>query len=189
MTSSLLRSIALGVTLALSACSKPLQLTDIPAATADVDCSHAQPLNVASDPSTPGPWAVGAQTATLHDDDGQSLTTEIWYPAAVGAAQGKTPITYDLHQFLSPGDAAKLSDQALSQACDCYASLPLDTQNGPYPVILLLHGSGSFRTASLSLAVHWASRGFVVMAADYPALQLKDFKTNPLNALFHSQAR
>lgn len=173
---------------ALAACSSSSTPIDIPQTSASVDCAASSSLNIASDPSAPGPWAVGAKTVTLTNSHGQALTTEVWYPSAVGSEAGSSPLKYDLRQFLNHDDATKLADVDMSQPCDCYANLPLDSAHGPYPVILFLHGSGSFRTASLSQALHWASRGFVVLAADYPALQLKDFKANPLASLFEAQA-
>src|SRR5690606_28553268 len=37
-----------------------------------------------------------------------------------------------------------------------------------------VHGTAGFRSQSLELVEHWASRGFVVLAADHPGLWLKD---------------
>ena len=39
---------------------------------------------------------------------------------------------------------------------------------------MFVHGTASFRTQSLPQMTHWASRGFVVMAADHPGLALGD---------------
>jgi hypothetical protein len=55
-----------------------------------------------------------------------------------------------------------------------YRDLPIDDQYGPYPVVIFIHGTASFRIASGSTNAHWASRGFVVLAADYPGLGLRD---------------
>jgi predicted dienelactone hydrolase len=52
--------------------------------------------------------------------------------------------------------------------------LPLDATHGPYPVIVFVHGTASFRHQSLSIVTHWASRGFVVVAVDHPGLKLGD---------------
>jgi fermentation-respiration switch protein FrsA (DUF1100 family) len=52
--------------------------------------------------------------------------------------------------------------------------LPVDDARGPYPVIVFVHGTAGFRSQSLELVTHWASRGFVVLAADHPGLYLKD---------------
>ena len=61
------------------------------------------------------------------------------------------------------------------QICDCYRDLPLDTSHGPYPAVIFLHGTGSYRTASLTAMTQWASRGFVVVATDHAGLYLADF--------------
>jgi hypothetical protein len=51
---------------------------------------------------------------------------------------------------------------------------PDDDANGPYPAVILVHGTASFRVASASTQAHWASHGFVVMSADHPDLCLGD---------------
>jgi len=170
----------------LSGCSKP-PVIEAPSPQASVDCSNSRSLPVADDPLAPGPWAVGAQTLSLPIQNGSSLRVEVWYPARPGSEQQGQPHQYDLSQFLPAQDADRLPAFALTQPCNCYRDLPLDTANGPYPVILFLHGAGTFRTASLSQVTHWASRGFVVMAADHPSVQWMDFKTNPLGYLFEKQ--
>jgi hypothetical protein len=40
--------------------------------------------------------------------------------------------------------------------------------------VIFIHGTASFRIASGTTATHWASRGFVVLSADYPGLGLHD---------------
>ena len=96
----------------------------------------------------------------------------------------------DLRQFLPEADAALVPDNSgLVQPCDCYRDLPLDTANGPYPVIVFVHGTAGFRTASLKQMTHWASRGFVVISADNPKIWLKDLKANLFSAFFATQAQ
>ena len=41
--------------------------------------------------------------------------------------------------------------------------------------MLFVHGTAAFRHQSLPIVTHWASRGFVVVAADHPGLDLGDF--------------
>jgi hypothetical protein len=41
-------------------------------------------------------------------------------------------------------------------------------------MVLFIHGTAGFRTQSLTFMTHWASRGFVVVAADHPGMMLKD---------------
>jgi predicted dienelactone hydrolase len=102
--------------------------------------------------------------------------TEVWYPAPLGSEMGKTKVAYDLTTWLPPGQASKIPPAENSlQTCNCYRDLPIDASHGPYPGVIFIHGTGSFRTASLSTMTQWASRGFVVVAADHFGLYLTDF--------------
>jgi fermentation-respiration switch protein FrsA (DUF1100 family) len=56
----------------------------------------------------------------------------------------------------------------------CYPNLPIDATHGPYPAVVFIHGTGSIRIGSGSEAVQWASRGFIVVAADHPGLDMED---------------
>ncbi|MGZ3429814.1 MAG: alpha/beta hydrolase family protein, partial [Polyangia bacterium] len=123
-----------------------------------------------TDPSAPGPWPVGARTVML-----AGLTTEVWYPATLGSDAGKTKIIYDIREHLPPADATKIPDSDNPpQECNCFRDLPLDTTHGPYPIVVSIHGTAAFRTQSLTFMTHWASRGFVVVSADHPGIELKD---------------
>ena len=122
------------------------------------------------DPSARGPWRVGARTVTIG-----RLTVEVWYPVEPGAEDGFDAVRYDLRDQLPAEESGKIADADNPwQQCDCYRDAPLDTVRGPYPVVLFVHGTASFRTQSLSQMVHWASRGMVVMSADHPGLKLAD---------------
>lgn len=133
-------------------------------------CDGATLLASAAAPSERGVWPVGARTVTV---DG--LTTEVWYPAVPGSADGATPERYDIRLALPASEASKIPDADNPwQSCDCVRDLPLDAAHGPFPVIVFVHGTASFRHQSLSLVTHWASRGFVVVAANHPGLLLGD---------------
>jgi dienelactone hydrolase len=71
----------------------------------------------------------------------------------------------------------------IREPCDCYRDLPLDTDHGPYPVIIFLHGFSGFSAQSVVQMTHWASRGFVVIAADHPSIGLKTLLTNGIGGL------
>lgn len=134
-------------------------------------CEGTSLLDVPSDTSLRGPWIVGARTV-----DVQGLRVEVFYPSAGGELADIQPKRYDLRDFLPASEAAKVSDEvAPYQSCECGDALPLDEAHGPYPVIVFVHGTASFRTQSLEQVVHWASRGFVVVAADHPGLYMGDF--------------
>lgn len=123
-----------------------------------------------ADPAQAGPFAVGVKTAAI-----DNLTVEIWYPAPWGSSEGKEPVTYDLRQWLPAPEQTKIPDADNPwQVSKSFRDLALDDKHGPYPVVIFLHGTAGFRTQSLSQMEHWASRGFVVLAADYPGLYLGD---------------
>jgi predicted dienelactone hydrolase len=138
----------------------------------DVDgCDGSKLLANPNDAAARGPWAVGAKTLTLG-----GLTVEVWYPAPPGSDAGKDTARYDIRQALPPSEAAKIPDAENPwQSCDCVRDLPFDGEHGPYPAIVFVHGTAAFRHQSLPLVTHWASRGFVVIAANHPGLYLGDF--------------
>lgn len=122
-----------------------------------------------ADTAARGPWAVGARTVQI-----EGLTVEVWYPAEDPGPRAD-PVVYDIREALPESEQGKISDEDNPwQACDCYRDRPIDEGSGPYPVILFVHGTAGFRSQSLPHMVHWASRGFVVMAADHPGLWLAD---------------
>lgn len=121
--------------------------------------------------SAKGPWPVGAKATTI-----AGFAVEIWYPASVGSDTGKPPIQYDIREDLPPAQAAKISDADNPlQPCDCFRDVPLDAAHGPYPLVVFVHGTAGFKTQNLDNAAHWASRGFVVMAANHPGLAIASF--------------
>lgn len=133
-------------------------------------CAGGSFLPVPEDTSKPGPWPVGARAVTIG-----GLNAEVWYPAAPGSEAGKEKIRYDIRTGLPDSEMGKVSDADNPwQDCDCYRDLPLDEGHGPYPGIVFVHGTAGFRSQSLEFVLHWASRGFVVIAADHPGLWLKD---------------
>ena len=133
-------------------------------------CDGARLLAVPEDTSLPGPWPVGARTVEF-----SGLTIEVWYPATPGSQADLEPIQYDIRTSLPDTEQAKVPDDANPwQPCDCYRDLPLDAEHGPYPPVIFIHGTAGFRSQSLEQVTHWASRGFIVLAADHPGLWLQD---------------
>ncbi len=132
------------------------------------------------DTSAAGPWPVGVKTLQIAGMKGGTRPVEVWYPAPIGSDAGMTKEAYNLQSWLPGGtngaQAKKVPASANApQECDCYRDLPLDTAHGPYPAVIFLHGTGSFRTAELSSMTQWASRGFIAVAADHAGLFLTDF--------------
>ena len=133
-------------------------------------CGEAVLCEVPADTAERGPWAVGAQTVEV-----AGYTVEVWYPAKYGSEKGKNKIVYDIRRLLPISERTKIpAEDNPWQNCDCYSNLPLDDQHGPYPLVVFVHGTGGYRMQNLTQMTHWASRGFVVAAADHPGLCLGD---------------
>ncbi|MBK7586415.1 MAG: hypothetical protein IPI67_40280 [Myxococcales bacterium] len=142
--------------------SAPLE---VPGCSAEVSL-----LASSEDFSLPGAWPVGVRTAQLG-----GLTAEIWYPAEPGSEAGVDPKIYDVRSWLPDSEKGKIPDADNPwQSSSSYPDLPLDAAHGPYPAVVFVHGTAGFRTQSLAHMEHWASRGFVVVAADHPGLYLGD---------------
>ncbi len=138
-------------------------------------CGTAKFYKVPDDTGAAGPWPVGVKTIQLAITGG-TIPVEVWYPASLGSDTGKTAVSYDLLSWLPAGQASKVpASENKLQDCNCFRDLPLDTTHGPYPAVIFIHGTGSFRTASLTQMTTWASRGFIAVAADHPGLFLTDF--------------
>ncbi len=136
----------------------------------------------ASDPQKR--WPVGALTTEL-----AGLPLEVWYPAAEGSASGKSPLRYDLRRFLPTAEAQKIPDSAEPfQSCACFADLPIAPELSHLPLVIMVHGTAGFRTASLTQATFLAAQGFLVIAADHPAINLKDILTS-LFGLFRADQK
>lgn len=140
---------------------------------ADIDgCSGSKLIALPTDTGARGPWPVGQRTVKF----GRFSAVEVMYPAKPGSEQGKQPLSFDMRQFLPEKERSKVPDaEATIVSQQTYADLPLDDAHGPYPVVIFVHGTASFRIGSFSTQALWASRGFVVMAADHPNLYLADY--------------
>ncbi len=156
---------------------QPLADTGVPAVEPPIvkGCGESKFYETnAQDPGALGPWPVGVKTLKVPVGSA-TLTTEVWYPAKFNSQAGKVKESYDLRSWLPMG-AVKVPDAKNKLApCECYRDLPLDTDHGPYPTVLYIHGLGSMRIASASTMTAWASHGFIVVAADHPGDMLTDF--------------
>jgi acetyl esterase/lipase len=130
-------------------------------------------LPIPEDPGVRGPWDVGVRTVKLG-----RLTLEVLYPAQPGSTAGKPEATYNLIHFLPAQEQSKIpadhSPDVGPVGGHLYRDVPIDADHGPYPVIIFIHGTASMRIGSGSTNTHWASRGNIVLAADYPGLGLLD---------------
>lgn len=141
-------------------------------------CGSAKLYKVPDDPSAAGPWPVGVKTVSIAlPSVSKPLTVEIWYPAKLGSEAGMSRVTIDARKWLPASEQTKIPDAAAqtSASCNCYRDLPIDDGHGPYPAAIYIHGTGSFRYASVNTMTQWASRGFIVVAADHFGLYLADF--------------
>lgn len=136
-------------------------------------CAGQSLLDVPDDVGVRGPWDVGVRTVQIG-----RLTTEVLYPAEPGSTAGKSEAKYDLRAWLPVEDRNKVpaanSPLVGPIGGHLYRDVPIDAAHGPYPVVIFIHGTASMRIASGTVNTHWASRGFVVLAADYPFLGLAD---------------
>ena len=112
-------------------------------------CAATTLYDVPDDPAVRGPSPVGARTVRvpLPDDEGE-ITVEAWYPAVLGSEENVAPREYDLREVLPPGEGAKIPDEDATSdglICDCYSDLPIDAEHGPYPLLILIHGTASMR--------------------------------------------
>jgi hypothetical protein len=83
-------------------------------------------------------------------------------------------VYYNFADWFPPENTVPRNAPSAGMECNCYRDLPIDEQHGPYPVSILVHDTGSFRAASSAQLAHWASRGFIAVAADHPGLTLRD---------------
>jgi hypothetical protein len=116
------------------------------------------------------------RTAIMEIGGGRA-PAEIWYPAERGSEVGKSDEVYDFLKWLPPDAQEEVPavEKPVPVICHgCYRDLPIDAAYGPYPIALYVHNVGAFRTAAVNMMAHWASRGFVVVALDYPRLHLQD---------------
>jgi dienelactone hydrolase len=136
------------------------------------DCG-ANLLPVPDDVAVRGPWDVGVRTVHIG-----RLTVELFYPAQPGSSLNHSEATYSLRDWLPPQEIAKVPEDHSPPigpiGGHLYRDLPVDDAHGPYPIVIFIHGTASMRIASGSTNTQWASRGFVVLAADYPGLGLTD---------------
>jgi hypothetical protein len=128
-------------------------------------------LDVPDDPIARGPWDTGVRTVKIG-----RLTVELFYPAEPGATGEE--VTYNATQWLPAPEQKKVTAEHAHILAPLgghlYRDVPIDAEHGPYPAVIFIHGTASHRAASLSTNTHWASRGFIVLAADYPGLGLGD---------------
>lgn len=130
-------------------------------------CVSVEPLDLPEDPAAAGA-PVGVRTV-----EAEGETIEVWYPASEGT-EGELDVV-DFHDLVPQAfldvtpelDIPTFTQQA-------YRDAPLRTLGATLPVVIFSHGFGGFRTQSVELTAHLASRGYVVVSADHPGRTVGD---------------
>lgn len=113
-------------------------------------------------PDTIGSLPVGVTTVTVNDPSrDRELPVEVWYPAERPTpGEDDEPEVYSLHAF--GGTVARLRSPV-----GAHRDADARREDGPYPVVLVSHGSGSTRLGNVTLCEILASHGYIVAAPDH----------------------
>jgi len=134
--------------------------------------------NLPQNPSSPGDrgnWPVGSKYVANFTLAQRNISAEVFYPAIPGSNKGLPTNIYDLRDYLPPNEEFLIpDDDAPYQFSNATFDLPLDTSYGPYPVIIFIHGTSGWKGQSQHSTEHWASRGFIVVSANYPGIFMRD---------------
>lgn len=132
------------------------------------DQGGPEPLVLPADPAEDG-VPVGVTTV---EANGQVM--EVWYPAS-DAASGTPTEDADFQQFVPASVTEVLGEIPFPVVpTGAIRDAALRVPEEPYPVVVFSHGFGGMRIQSIDYAVHLASRGYVVVAADHPGRMLTD---------------
>ena len=137
-------------------------------------------------PAPTGPHKVGTTSYSvtdetrkeIHSSDANArreLFVEVWYPA-VNPKENDLPRPKTLWQELYTGSMDRVSFfMAYLKGIDThsYPGIPVDFENGPYPVILYNHGLQMFTSQNTILMEHLASHGYVVISIAHPYESLR----------------
>jgi dienelactone hydrolase len=118
-------------------------------------------------PTPNGCYAVGSKTVALRDQRrNRDLLVSMWYPArrekreTAPYMEGETAEAIAKEWKLKPEFARLIHSHAMLSVASA--------EGGPFPVVLLEHGSGTVPAAYTVLAEGLASSGFVVVATNHP---------------------
>lgn len=166
------------------------------------NCSGSNMLPVPDDLAELGPYPVASRyvyvtnpnVPRINPYSGKPFRVQILYPTTEAAVAGmttkelsiedikwylpdvtagdKTPPTFQADWYELPDEDLYDNDREDSHF------LPIDSTHGPYPVIFMVHGTSSSTTSHYTLIPHWASRGFVVIMADYHGINMRDMLEN-----------
>lgn len=110
-----------------------------------------------------GEFGVGYQAMTIAGNDGErTIEVSAWYPAVIPSGTDLN-IGYDVDfkdTTWSPETAPVVYGKALAGA-------EADDSSGPYPLVVLSHSFTGSAAGYSSLAEHYASHGFIVLAPEH----------------------
>ena len=120
-----------------------------------------------------GAFEVGVTTLSLSD-----RKIEVYYPAAAGAAAGRTPDVYLQTDPLPPMLAGMVSK--IPASVDLKVPVPAfrnapAARTGKYPLVVFSHGAGGWRSGHGNLLAGIASWGYVVASVDFPEYGFASF--------------
>jgi predicted dienelactone hydrolase len=105
---------------------------------------------------------VGYQSLISGEETEQPLTISVWYPAL-----NPTGATEEIRYAVAIKDAMWSPDTPLVAYGHALQNAAFDESKGPYPLVILSHGFSLSATWYSTLAEHYASHGFIVLAPDH----------------------
>ncbi len=182
-----------------------------PTPSGQVSCSGANMLSVPDDYAALGPYPVASRYVYVTNPNtprtnryyNKPFRVQILYPTTAAAVAGmaKRELTIDDIRWYLP-DVQEGNNTPPTYATDWYELpdedlydndredshfLPIDSTHGPYPVIFMVHGTSSSTTSHYTLIGHWASRGFVVVMADYHGINMRDMLESTMTFSSHRE--
>ncbi len=142
---------------------------------------YASQLPIIELPAPGGPYPVGTtsfaatdtsrpETLSATPDARRELFVEVWYPAA-SIDEQDAPSPNTLWQELYRGERDRVSffiNYLRGIETHSYPNVPIDSSQGPYPVLLFNHGLQMFTAQNTMLMEHLASHGYVIFSIAHP---------------------
>jgi predicted dienelactone hydrolase len=119
-----------------------------------------------------GPYWVGTMEMYAKTDF-HTTRIMVWYPTKNPDSKQET-ITYTVNGW---GSTLPVGGHAILRA-------EADFEDGPYPLVVFVHGLGGSLLSNAYLCEHLASQGFIVMAIDYADNHETGSTVNPALSMF-----
>ena len=134
----------------------------------------------ARDYSAPGSYPVGVRTVVLVDKSRKdeysggprTLVTEIWYPAAEEAREGKKATFrgfFGQHQEAAGEFVRHFGGriEEVEKRFRCCGVRDAALRKGRFPLLVFSHGNGGVRHQNISQVEHLAGHGYIVVSPDH----------------------